>query len=586
MAVSTGQEQPHGPRRPFSLGVVLAGLLFAFLWLLPWLLEWREAGPLLFVGGPVLTMDADNRVAEALAVEDGRIAAVGSRAELDGWAAARSATVVDLKGRVIVPGFVDAHSHFPASGLLDTLVHLGSPPLGPVTDLEGLVELLKSRSAESRRGDWIVGWGYDDTALAEQRHPTRGDLDRVSSDAPVVAFHISMHVAVVNSKGLEALGFSDDSPDPEGGRLRHDDQGRLDGLLEEEAMRPALLATLVPSTIDGVLATRRAARSYLAAGVTTAQNGAAQADQIRGLVLLSRLGLLPLRVVLWPEGETALALIDGSLETASTDPEWMRLGASKFIADGSIQAWTAYLREPYHRPPPSGWAEGVSQRGQPRIAREQLFDAAARVHAAGGQLAIHGNGDAAIDDILDAIEAAQLAHPREDARHVVIHAQTARDDQLDRMKDLGVIPSFFELHTYYWGDRHRDVFLGPGRAARISPLRSAADRGIRFTLHADTPVVPMEPMRMVAAAVTRRTGSGAVLGKDQRIDPMAALRAVTIDAAHQMFLEESVGSLEEGKLADLVVLDRSPLEAGDELEKVRVLATYVGGRRVYEAEAN
>jgi predicted amidohydrolase YtcJ len=160
-----------------------------------------------------------------------------------------------------------------------------------------------------------------------------------------------------------------------------------------------------------------------------------------------------------------------------------------------------------------------------------------RLYAAGLQVAIHGNGDAAIDDILGALEAAQRAHPRPDARPVLVHAQTAREDQLDRMAALGVIPSFFVLHTWYWGDRHRDVFLGPERAARISPAASAARRGIPFTLHADTPVVPMEPLRIVWSAVNRRTTGGAVLGDEQRIDVLRALRGVTIDAARQHFQE-------------------------------------------------
>lgn len=528
-------------------------------------------------------MDAGNRVVEALAVDGDRIAGAGSRAELEDWARLHGAEVVDLRGRTLLPGFVDAHSHFPASGLLDPLVHLGSPPVGPVADIEGLVQALSARAGDSRRGDWIVGWGYDDTALADGRHPGRRDLDRVSTGNPVVVFHISLHVAAVNSRGLEALGFRDDSRDPEGGRLRRDTNGVLDGVLEEEAMRPALLATLVPSKVEGVLATRRAAASYLSRGVTTAQNGAAPGDQASGLALLSRLGLLPLRLVVWPEGDTALDLLDGRLRVDEGDPDWFRIGASKFIADGSIQAGTAYLREPYHVIPANG-AAGPDGRGQPRIARDRLFEVVGRIHGADRQLAIHGNGDAAIDDILDAIAAAQSVHPRADPRHVIVHAQTARDDQLDRMRELGVIPSFFELHTWYWGDRHRDLFLGPQRAARISPLRSAGVRSLRFTLHSDSPVVPMEPLRMIAAAVSRRTASGAVLGEDERIDAMSALRAVTIDAAHQLFLDDVVGSLEAGKFADLVILDRSPLEDAESATGIRVLETYVSGASVFRAE--
>jgi hypothetical protein len=207
-----------------------------------------------------------------------------------------------------------------------------------------------------------------------------------------------------------------------------------------------------------------------------------------------------------------------------------------------------------------------------------------RYHEAGWQVAVHGNGDAAIDDILDAFEEARRAEPRPDARPVIVHAQTARDDQLDRMRELGAIPSFFVLHTFYWGDRHREIFLGPGRAARISPLASARARGLPFTIHCDTPVVPMEPLRLVWSAVNRITTSGAVLGTAERIEPMQALRAVTIDAAYQHFEEETKGSLEPGKLADLVILDRSPLEDPATIDRIRVLETIVGGRSVYRAK--
>jgi predicted amidohydrolase YtcJ len=221
-------------------------------------------------------------------------------------------------------------------------------------------------------------------------------------------------------------------------------------------------------------------------------------------------------------------------------------------------------------------------RGYPRVPRDALVEQVVRYHAAGWQVAVHGNGDASIDDVLDAFEAAQRRHPRADARPVVIHAQMARPDQLDRMAELGVVPSFFSLHTFYWGDRHRRIFMGPERAARMSPAASAAERRIRFTIHCDAPVVPMEPLRLVWAAVNRRTRSGFVVGPDERISVERALRAVTIDAAWQHFEEESKGSLEPGKLADLVILSANPLEVdGERIADIRVLETVVGGERVF-----
>jgi len=203
---------------------------------------------------------------------------------------------------------------------------------------------------------------------------------------------------------------------------------------------------------------------------------------------------------------------------------------------------------------------------------------------AGLQVAIHANGDAAIDDVLDALEAAQLGDPELDARPIIVHAQMAHPEQLDRMKKLGAIPSFFVLHTYYWGDRHRERFLGPERAARISPTHTAQEKGVRFTLHCDTPVVPLEPLRLVWAAVNRRTTSGQELGPEERIDVTSALRAVTIDAAYQGFEEDEKGSLEPGKLADLVILGRSPLAVNPaDLADIPVLETIIGGESVWRA---
>jgi len=523
-------------------------------------------------------MDPTNRVVEALLVEGERIAALGSDAELRELAG-RKRRIVDLQGKALLPGFIDAHAHFPGAGIFAVFLDLNSPPIGDVERIETIVERLRERAVSTSRGKWVVGMGYDDTLLDEKRHPTRADLDRASTEHPIAIWHISGHLAVVNSAALARVGIDAETPDAEGGRIRRDPRtGEPDGVLEENDTQ-VLQPLLAPGLRDSWKIVREATRRYLAAGVTTAQNGYATAQQMKGLRRLSRLGLLPLRVILWPGQETVDALLDGSFAFSSPDPLWIRQGAAKIIGDGSIQGYTGYLSAPYHVPP----GDDPDYRGYPTIARQELIDLVARYHAAGLQVAVHGNGDACIDDILDAFEAAQRAHPRRDARHVVVHSQMARDDQLDRMAELGVIPSFFSLHTFYWGDRHREIFMGPERAARMSPARSAIDRGLRFTIHTDAPVVPMEPLRLVWAAVNRRSTSSASIGEAQCIEPIRALRAVTIDAAHQHFEEGEKGSLEVGKLADLVILDRSPLEDPRHIDEIRVLETIVGGRTVYRS---
>jgi predicted amidohydrolase YtcJ len=524
-------------------------------------------------------MNAEDRVVAALAVEGDRIVAAGGEDELWPWATEHGARIVDLDGRALLPGFVDAHGHFPGSGFTAIAADLNSPPIGQVEQIDDVVALLPARAGETDRGDWVLGLGYDDTLIAEKRHPTRDDLARVSREHPVGALHVSGHLAAVNSLGLERLGIGADTPDPEGGLIRRDPAtGEPDGVLEETAFDELGAVLFRPSPLDSWRIVRRATEEYLAQGVTTAQNGFATAEQIRGLALLSRLGQLPLRLVMLPDETAADAIADGTL-SVSADPLWLHVAAVKLVADGSIQGYTGYLSEPYFVPP----ADDPSYRGYPRIPREQLFESVARLHDRGHQLAIHGNGDASIEDILDALEAAFAGQPRDDARPVIIHAQMARDDQLDRMAALGVIPSFFVLHTYYWGDRHRELFMGPERAARMSPTRSAAERGIPFTLHADTPIVPMEPLRIVWSAVNRRSRSDAVIGGGERIDVMRALRGVTIDAARQHFEEADKGSLESGKLADLVILDRSPLDDPARIDEIGVVETVIGGRSVYRA---
>lgn len=280
------------------------------------------------------------------------------------------------------------------------------------------------------------------------------------------------------------------APQPLGGVIRTDAEGVPNGVLEEAASGQvfALVPALTEEQIKKSIAF--AAYQYASKGVTTANEGTASLETVSLMdeVAASKTGL-PVRIVVWPMMETVEAIEGLSLTSGK-----ITVGGVKDFSDGSIQGYTGYLSEPYHAIP-----EGRPDdyRGYPRYEREELAARILKVHQAGRQAIIHGNGDAAIDDILYGLRQAQKAFPREDTRHVIIHAQMAREDQLDEMQALRVIPSFFVLHTYYWGDRHRDIFMGPERAARMSPTRSAGARGIPYTIHTDSPIVPMEPMRLI-----------------------------------------------------------------------------------------
>ncbi|MED5263202.1 MAG: amidohydrolase [Myxococcota bacterium] len=532
-----------------------------------------------YVGGPILTMDAEDRIVSGLGVEGNRIAQVGDEDSVRAWGG-ENARVVELDGRALLPGFIDAHGHFPGTGIYSVAEDLNSPPIGSVQSIEDIVVRMKQRAAETPEGEWVLGMSYDDTLIAEKRHPTRDDLDRVSSKHPVAVVHTSGHLAVANSLALETIDVDESTPDPPGGHRQRDPQsGRLTGVLEENATLPLTAGALDIGMLQAFEISRTGAEHYAAAGVTTAQSGHTAPELIEGFQWMSRLGVIPIRLVVWPGMETADQILDGDWSFESYDDEWLRLGAVKLIADGSIQGYTGYLSEPYHVPP----GDDPEYRGYPRIEPEELAERVQRYRKAGLQVAIHGNGDASIDDILDALENSH--EEGADSRPIIIHAQMTRDDQLDRMAELGVIPSFFVLHTFYWGDRHRDIFMGPERAARMSPTRSADERGIPFTIHADTPIVPMEPLRLVWSAVNRRSRSNQVIGADERIDPMRALRAVTIDAARQHFEEDQKGSLEVGKLADLVILSESPIDAPDRIDEIEVLETIVDGETVFTSES-
>ena len=528
-----------------------------------------------FIHGRVLTMDSGNRIAEAIAVRGTRIAAVGSDAEIENRIGA--ATVVhDLAGKTLMPGFIDAHGHFPQSE--QPGVRLDAPPVGRIRSIEDLVAALKVAAATTSPGQVVFGWNYDDTAMVEGRQPTRQDLDRVSRTLPVFILHVSAHLGVANSRALELAGIDEKTPNPRGGVIDRDKAGFLTGLLEETAMQRLVdIATAVSDAQYAAMAAA-AARSYARVGVTSAQAGWIDEVELRRLAQASRSGIVPQRLIVWPFYNTlGPKILSGEVDPRQYDTEKFHIGAIKIAADGSIQGYTGYLSKPYYTP----YRGDPAYRGFPAMPREELAHWVTEYHCAGYQLAVHANGDAAIDDVIFAFRRAQQHCHRSDPRMLMVHAQMARDDQLDAMKSLGITPSFFSAHTYYWGDRHRDIFMGPHRADRMSPTRSALERGLRFTVHLDTPVVPMDPLLLIWSTVNRVSSGGQIIGAGQRISPIQALRAVTIDAAWQSFSERDLGSLEPGKDADLVVLEGDILNAAD-IRRARVDSTWVGGVSIYQ----
>ena len=526
----------------------------------------------LFYNGTILTMDEAQPQSSAMLVKRGEIIALGDVDTLRD-AVSRDVIKVDLQGGTLMPGFIEAHGHFPGEGLAAIAVDANSPPIGDLYSIDALLERLKLL-AQRRPDGTLLAYGFDDTTVGEQRFPTREELDSVSDTRPVLVMHISGHLAVLNSAGLSAMGIREGIEDPAGGYYGRDEDGRLNGLLAETAFNAVRSRVLNLPMVDGLRVMRRASHLYLSRGITFAQNGLADEGVIRSLGPVLRYGLLPLRLSVWPDANAQQMLTAGRLSVPQGPRSYP--GPVKLVSDGSLQGYTGFLSEPYHTVPESYPPEYL---GFPTLSAQALSEQVVRFHCQDIQVAIHANGDAAIGVSLDAVAAAREQCPEIQQRPVLIHAQMASTAQLQRMAELRVTPSFFNTHVYYWGDRHRDIFLGPERAERISPLAEADQLGLPFTLHADSPVVPFYPLQLVWNAVHRQTASGQLLGADQAVTVERALQAVTVDAARQLGVQEDVGQLRPGLRADLVWLDRDPRESIADWKSIQVRGVWVDGVR-------
>ena len=543
--------------------------------------ESAEPSPadVLFVGDHIVTMEPGPAVS-ALAIRGEDIVWTGGREQAAAWTGPET-RVHELGERALLPGFIDAHGHLTYQAAIIDLANVASPPVGPVEDMASLGVVLRAYMAQRdiAPGAWVVGNGYDDSLLAERRHPTREDLDAISTRHPIALVHVSGHLATANSLALAQIGYHAETADPPGGHIRRrPDSREPSGVLEETAIAPlrALLGTQGADPRDNI---RKALQLYASHGITTVQDGATGAPGLELLQAVAAAGQLSLDVIAYPVLADPEAPLPGQ-DQLGVYRNRLKLGGIKLVLDGSPQGKTAYLTRPY-AVPPSG--QGADYRGYPIFQQPVLETLVARPLAAGVPVLAHANGDAAADMLIDAVAASGEAD--RDHRLVMIHAQTVREDQLQRMLELGVIPSFYSAHTFYWGDWHRDSVLGPERAARISPTRSARDLGLHFTVHNDSPVVPPDMIRLLWATTNRVTRSGQVLGADQRILVRDALAAVTRDAAYQSFDEAIKGSLAPGKLADLVVLSADPLDTRpQDLLELEVLETWSRGQRVYAAD--
>tara|TARA_R110002012_G_scaffold312957_3_gene524153 strand:- start:788 stop:2533 length:1746 start_codon:yes stop_codon:yes gene_type:complete len=545
----------------------------------------------LFFGGPILTMDDAQPNVEAVAVDDGIIVGVGSSAELEADFLGPETQLHDLQGRTLIPGFVDAHSHFSFVGIQAIAANLLPPPDGPGSSIAELQTALREYlDSSSRAQDYgiLIGFNYDDSQLQEQRHPTRQELDAVSTSLPIMAIHQSGHLGVYNSKALEVLGINADTANPEGGTIYREKDGVTpNGLLAENAHIGALLK-LIPrftpqQSIDMLM---QAQDIYLANGFTTIQDGRTSPDTLQGLAQAAKAGYFKVDVVAYPDLVSNLQnpMLKGPLMSRDY-ADHFRIGGVKLTFDGSPQGKTAWFTHPYFQPPEH---EDANYSGHPLFADEaEARRIMKQAYDHDWQVLVHANGDAAIDQLIRLTDAVQQDIPdTRDPRTVLIHGQYLRADQIPELVRLGIFPSLYPMHTFYWGDWHSSSVAGPELAKFISPTGTLHRAGIKFSIHSDAPVTFPNAMRILHSATNRVTRSGVILGPEERLDALTALKAMTIWPAYQHFEENSKGSIEKGKVADLVVLSQNPITLPrEQLLELKVMETIKDGESVYRADA-
>lgn len=547
--------------------------------------ESESSAAQMFYNGDILTMVGDApQYVEAIVVKDGQIIFAGTKAEAE--SIEKDVVKVNLEGKTMVPGFIDAHGHAYNAGIQAVAANLLPPPDGKGSDVNAIVEVLKewkqNNQAAIDKYHWILGFGYDDGQLKEQAPPTADDLDKVSTEIPVLIIHQSGHLGVMNHKALEMIGYNENTKDPVGGFIRRvAGTAKPNGVLEEMALFSPVFSML--SKLDQKASENIALAgvdAYTRFGYTTLQEGRATKDACDTWKSLGKQGRLTVDVACYPDLQSQLGYMQ-STGVQKNYTNHFRIAGVKLSLDGSPQGRTAWLTQPYHK---VGEGQQANYKGYPAIPNDaDLQNLVDTAFANNWQILAHCNGDAAVDAYIHAIRGAVNRYGNDDRRNVAIHAQTARFDQLDSFKTLQILPSFFGMHTYYWGDWHRDVILGKDRAYKISPANTAMKKGLIFTQHHDAPVALPSSIMILHSVVNRTSRTGDVIGAEEKISAYDALRSITIWAAFQYFEDNAKGSIEKGKLADFAILDKNPVKIdAKEIKNIQVLETIKEGKTIYK----
>jgi len=534
----------------------------------------------IFYGGNIITMEGETpSYIEALVVSNGVIQFTGSLQKANEQF--KNTLQHDLQGKTLLPGFIDGHLHFGGLGAQAVGANLLAIPDGKVNDIDSLISSLKewAKGDYVNKGGWIFGMGYDNAVLKEGRHPTKFDLDKVSTTIPVVAVHISGHFAAMNSIALKQMEITAETKNPNGGIIRRiSGSQEPNGVLEELAAIPNYMKAISPTTAENQrYFLDKAQELAVSFGHTTIQEGRAFDSSHKSLLNYAKEKGFKIDVVSYLDYSEL-----NSPKITNVYENGYRVGGIKVTLDGSPQGQTAWSKIPYSLIP-DGQESGY--KGYPAIPDDNdvqaLYELAFKNN---WQVLTHTNGDAAIDQMLRTMEGAAKKYGNEDRRSVMIHGVFLQKQQYKKLKELNIIPSMFTMHTFYWGDWYNEI-IGVERAQKIVPAKSLIDAGFDITIHTDAPVALPNLMQIVWSSVNRTSRSGTIMGAEERISPYQALKAITLWSAYQHFEENTKGSLKKGKLADLVILSENPLTIEPmKINEIKVLETFKEGKSIYQLQ--
>ena len=546
----------------------------------------------LYYNGDIITMEGEHDYAEAMLVADGKIKATGAYNEVAAQKA-DDCVLYDLQGKTLMPSFIDGHGHITMAGPQ----YLTRANLEDAKCFDDIVAILKKYIADNQipAGQLVMGCLYDHNYLAEGTHPDKKVLDQASTEHPIVINHASGHMGSVNSLVLKLAGVDENTEEIPGGLIdRYPGTKEPTGYLEETALMAVAAmgnkdASVTSAGVDGEEEAEdllvKIQDFYASYGITTVQDGGTSGAGLKAMRHAGKNGRLKLDIVTYPSPLPQMCpegvdnVMAENQDIVGQYVDHVKIGGYKILLDGSPQGKTAWMREPYEN---SG-----DYCGYPWLQDEQVHECIRKALADNQQLLTHCNGDAASQQLLDIYEqelAASDNPNKMNLRPVMIHCQTVGDDQLDRMVNLNMIPSIFVGHTWYWGDVHLKNF-GDTRGRRVSPVKSALDRGLVYNFHTDTPITRPILLHSAWAAANRITRSGAEIGPEQRVSAYEALKGITINSAYAYFEEDSKGSIKAGKRADLVILSDNPLKVDTmAIRDIRVLETIKDGETIYKAE--